>query len=131
MLTVAPASDEASMDSDELLTVTTPLPDWPGLPTLVAVTTIEAAGVEGAVKRPEPEIEPAEADHVTAVLLVPLTFAVNCCVAEGAKLTADGLTVTLTASDVWPRDEEFAWLTPAQPAVSSSSPASAIKAIVT
>jgi hypothetical protein len=87
------------MDNGSLLTVTTPLPDWPGLATLVAVTTIEAAGAEGAVKRPEPEIEPAEADHVTAVLLVPLTFAVNCCVAEGARVTADGLTVTVIADD--------------------------------
>jgi hypothetical protein len=36
-------------------------------------------------------------DQVTAVLLVPKTVAVNCCVPEGAKLTVDGLRDTVIA----------------------------------
>jgi hypothetical protein len=32
----------------------------------------------GALNIPELEIEPADADHVTAVLVDPVTLAVNC-----------------------------------------------------
>jgi hypothetical protein len=33
---------------------------------------------DGAVRSPEVEMDPAEVDHVTAVLAEPLTLAVNC-----------------------------------------------------
>jgi hypothetical protein len=46
---------------------------------LVAVTvTVVLPLTVGAVKSPELEIEPAEAVHVTAVLVEPVTVAVNC-----------------------------------------------------
>jgi hypothetical protein len=45
--------------------------------TLVAVTEYVPAAA-GAVYKPEVEIEPPETDQVTAVLLVPLTVALNC-----------------------------------------------------
>ena|SRR5215469_1912503 len=48
--------------------------------TLVAVTTTEVfAVVAGAENIPALEMVPAVVDQVTAVLLVPLTDAVNCC----------------------------------------------------
>ena len=49
------------------------------LAALVAVTvTLVLLLTLGAVKSPLLEIVPAEADHVTAVLLVPCTAAENC-----------------------------------------------------
>lgn len=46
---------------------------------LVAVTvTLVAALTFGAVKRPVLETVPADADQVTAALVVPSTVAVNC-----------------------------------------------------
>ena len=49
--------------------------------------------------RPAEEIEPTDGliDQVTAVLLVPETVAVNCCVPEGPRLTVDGLMDTVIA----------------------------------
>ena len=60
--------------------------------------------VAGAVQRPELLIVPAAADHVTAVLVVPVTVAVNCCVPPVASVTelgeilmpTTGLTVSVT-----------------------------------
>lgn len=50
------------------------------LATLVAVMTTEVLLVTlGAVKAPLLEMVPALADQVTAVLAVPLIWAVNCC----------------------------------------------------
>src|SRR5262245_60655411 len=40
--------------------------------------TVNVPAVAGAVYKPEVEIVPPVADQVTAVLLVPLTVAVNC-----------------------------------------------------
>jgi hypothetical protein len=40
--------------------------------------TAEVVCTTGAVNNPVLEIEPALADQVTAVLLVPVTLAVNC-----------------------------------------------------
>jgi hypothetical protein len=52
-----------------------------GSAALVAVTvTVVLTMTLGAVNRPEPEIDPPVADHVTAVFAVPVTVAVNCCV---------------------------------------------------
>jgi hypothetical protein len=45
--------------------------------TLLALTEYVPA-VVGAVYNPDVEIEPPEADQVTAVLVVPLTVALNC-----------------------------------------------------
>ena len=36
--------------------------------------------------------------QVTAVLAVPVTVAVNCCVCEALSTAADGLTATVTAA---------------------------------
>ena len=81
---------------------TTPLADLVGSATLwaVTVTVCDVRIFDGAVYRPAAEIVPTEGliDQVTAVLLVPKTVAVNCCVPEGAKLTVDG-----------PRDTATAW----------------------
>jgi hypothetical protein len=65
----------------------------------VTVTVCDVRILDGAVYRPAEEIVPTEGliDQVTAVLLVPKTAVVNCCVPEGAKLTVDGLRDTVTA----------------------------------
>jgi len=47
--------------------------------TLVAFT-VQVPAVLGAVYSPVEETDPPVADQVTAVLVVPLTVAVNCCV---------------------------------------------------
>jgi hypothetical protein len=52
----------------------------------------------GAVYRPEEEIVPPAADHVTAVLLEPVTVAVNCCVAFVSKEADVGLIETATGA---------------------------------
>jgi hypothetical protein len=65
----------------------------------VTVTVCDVRILDGAVYRPAEEIVPTEGliDQVTAVLLAPRTVGVNCCVPEGAKLTADGLRDIVTA----------------------------------
>ena len=71
--------------------------------TLVAVTVCEPV-VAGAVYKPVLEIVPVallpplmlSTDHVTAVLVVPLTVAVNCCVCCGATLADVGEIATVT-----------------------------------
>jgi hypothetical protein len=50
--------------------------------------------MEGAVNRPVAVIVPALACHVTAVLLVPVTVAVNCVAAESAEFAEGGDTLT-------------------------------------
>src|SRR5437773_1634259 len=76
---------------------------------LVAVTvTVVLAPTAGAEKRPELEIDPAVADQATAVLVEPVTVAVNCFVpaevteAEAGDIeTATGaLTVTVADADL-------------------------------
>jgi hypothetical protein len=52
--------------------------------------------VDGAVYSPLLVIEPALAVQFTAVLPVPVTLAVNCCVSPGARLVLDGVTLTVT-----------------------------------
>jgi hypothetical protein len=49
----------------------------------------------GGVYRPLASIEPAEALHVTAVLDVPVTVAVNCCFWPDATVTPDGVINTV------------------------------------
>jgi hypothetical protein len=59
----------------------------------------------GAVYRPLEETLPPVADQVTAVLLDPLTVAVNCCVplvsieAETGEIETDMVTVTAAEAD--------------------------------
>ena len=88
------------------LTVTVADADAEVLALLVAVTVYVPA-VAGAVYRPLADIVPPVADQVTAVLLLPVTVAVNCCVppvgrdAEpGAMDTATALTVTVADADL-------------------------------
>jgi hypothetical protein len=72
---------------------------------LVAVTVTPLLLLTvGAVNSPPLEIEPAVADHVTLVLLVPRTVAANCCVLPDATLVLVGETVTLMMS---PEPEEI------------------------
>ena len=52
----------------------------------------------GAVKVPSLEIEPAEADQVTAVLLVSATVAANRCFAVGPRVVVEGETTTRTCN---------------------------------
>ncbi len=62
----------------------------------------------GAEYRPEAETDPAVADHVTEVFVVPVTVAVNCCeplvrtvAVVGFIETATGaLTVTVAEADL-------------------------------
>jgi len=61
-------------------TVTAALADFVKSTLLVALTTALVCEVTvGAVYIPLASIDPAVADHFTAVLEVPLTVAVNCC----------------------------------------------------
>jgi len=65
----------------------------------VTVTACDVVILDGAVYRPAEVIVPTDGliDQVTAVLLLPKTVAVNCCVPEGARVTADWVTDTVTA----------------------------------
>ena len=72
------------------VTVTVAEADWVLSATLVAFTVYVPA-VVGAEYSPELLTEPPVADHVTAVFDVPLTVAVNCCVALVCKATESGL----------------------------------------
>src|SRR5947209_4563767 len=64
---------------------------------LVAVTvTFVLLLTEGAVNRPALDMEPAVADHVTTVLVVPCTAATNCWVLLDATVALVGETVKLT-----------------------------------
>jgi len=68
---------------------------------LVAVTvTVVWAFTVGAVSNPELEIDPAVADQVTAVLVFPVTVAVNCCVPAEATVAAVGEMLTVTPGAV-------------------------------
>jgi hypothetical protein len=61
------------------------------LATLVAImVTWVPSLAAGVVKVPSLEIEPADADQVTAVLLVPATVAANRSLAVGARIVAAG-----------------------------------------
>ena len=83
--------------------VTVEVADFVGSAVLVAVTVTVWVDeiLLGAVYSPVLEIVPTEGlmAHVTAVLLVPLTVAVNCCVCEAVKLAVAGLTCTDTPLD--------------------------------
>src|SRR5713101_2864125 len=69
---------------------------WVGAATLVAVTvTVVAAFTDGAVNNPDADTVPALADQVTAVWLVPLTLALNCCEAPEITLALVGEIVTV------------------------------------
>ena len=64
---------------------------------LVAVTvTYEVALTVGAVRTPLLEIEPAEVDQMTAVLLDPPTIAENCCEPPDASVELVGDICTVT-----------------------------------
>ena len=70
---------------------------------LVAVTvTVRGTPMEaGAVYRPAVEIEPASdglIDQFTAVLVLPVTDALNCCVCDADNAPVNGLTLTLTGT---------------------------------
>ena len=68
---------------------------------LVAVTvTLVPALTFGAVNMPPAETAPAEADQVTAVLLVPWTVAENCWVFPDVRVVFVGETVTLIVEAV-------------------------------
>ena len=87
------------------VTVTVAAADLVLSATLVA-RTVNVPAVVGAVYRPVVETVPPVADHVTAVLLVPVTVAVNCCVPPvkseadvGLMLTDTNATVTVAEAD--------------------------------
>ena len=73
------------------------VPDLVGSALLVAVTVAFVLELTvGAVYMPLLLMVPLDADHVTAVLDVLLTMAVNCTVCEDATVAVPGVTVTLT-----------------------------------
>jgi hypothetical protein len=81
------------------LTTTLALDLFVGSTTLVAVTvTLVLLETLGAVNRPALETVPEFADHVTAVLLVPCTRAVNCWLLPEVKAAALGETDTATVA---------------------------------
>jgi len=58
------------------------------------MVTYDAVETAGAVSTPVLEIEPALVDHTTAVLLVPLTLAENCCFPPDGTVALKGFTLT-------------------------------------
>ena len=58
------------------------------------MVTYDILETAGAVSTPVLEIEPALVDHSTAVLLVPLTLAENCCVPPDETVALKGFTLT-------------------------------------
>ena len=112
---VPPVSNEA--ETGETLTATTAgevtvtvaTADLVESAALVALT-VKVPAVLAAVYRPDELMEPPVADHVTAVLLLPVTLAENCCVppvesdAEPGEMltatTAAALTVTVAEADL-------------------------------
>jgi len=81
------------------VTVTLPKADLLGSATLLAVTVSFPATL-GAVYKPLESMLPSVASHVTEVLLVPVTVAVNCCVALVWRLAEVGLIVIDTTGGV-------------------------------
>jgi len=79
-------------------TVTVALPDLVGSATLVAVTVTvcEVVTVDGAVYSPAVLRVPTAGlnDQFTAVFVVPVTVAVNCCVCEAVRSAVAGETET-------------------------------------
>jgi len=68
----------------------------------ITVTVCCVATVAGAVYRPELLIVPVPAGpivHVTAVLLLFATVAVNCCVCPPFNVAVAGVMVTVTGGD--------------------------------
>jgi len=77
------------------LTVTVAEADFVLSATLVA-RTLKVPAVAGAVYRPAGEIVPPVADHVTAVLVVPVIVAVNCWVPPVCNDAEVGLRLMVT-----------------------------------
>src|SRR6266852_628175 len=82
-------------DGPGTVTVTVPEADLVGSATLVAVT-VSVPAEFGAVYSPLELMVPPLAIQVTTVFELPVTVAVNCCVALICRLVDDGLTVTAT-----------------------------------
>ena len=84
--------------NEETVKLIAALPVFDESATLVAITVTACAleMLEGAVYNPADEIVPTAGlnDHVTAVFVVPVTVAENCCVLEALKVTVAGLTDT-------------------------------------
>jgi hypothetical protein len=78
-------------------TVTVAVPDPCGVAALLAVM-VKVPAAAGAVYKPVALIVPAEQDHVTAVLVLPVMAAVNCWVAPWLRVTVAGLTTTFTGT---------------------------------
>lgn len=113
----APVASDTEVGLSETLTcdgaavmATTACADLEVSAALVAVTEKLVPAVLPAVNKPAEEIVPPVAVHVTAVLLEPVTKAVNCCFApvaseieggctETATTGAGAVTVTLTCAD--------------------------------
>jgi len=98
MLTVALA-DLVTSDCDVAVTVMLPV----------------LGAMDGAVYRPAllmaPQAAPVQPEpetlHVTAVLTVPLTLALNCCVAPAFRVVVAGVIATLTGGMVTLADADF------------------------
>jgi len=82
--------------------VSTADPVAPVAPVAVTVTVWVAASEAGAVYKPPVEIEPTAgfSDHVTAVLVVPVTVAPSCWVWPAVTPAVAGETATVTGSSV-------------------------------
>jgi hypothetical protein len=61
---------------------------------MLTACTVNVPAVAGAVYMPVPEMVPPVADQETAVLLVPATVAVNCCVPPVESEADGGLMLT-------------------------------------
>jgi hypothetical protein len=103
----------------EEATVTSADADFMESAMLVAVT-VTVPGFAGAVNRPLESMLPADADHDTEVFAVPVTVAVNCCVAPTLSDNVAGVTVTFRACGP-------GMLPPPLPDIALEQPHSAIK----
>jgi hypothetical protein len=92
---VCRAAEVGLMPTDTSVTVTIAEADLVASATLVAVI-VKVPAAPGAVYRPAVEIVPPVADQVTAVLPVPVTVAVNCCVPPVRSEAEVGLMLTAT-----------------------------------
>jgi len=70
------------------------LVDWAAL--AAVILNLVGDVTVGAAKRPSLEIVPALADQVTAVLLVEVNVAVNCCLPPETTVNVVGMTLTRT-----------------------------------
>jgi hypothetical protein len=108
MTTCAVVGETCTTTGGKIVTVTDADLVVSALEVAVTVTCAGFGTVAGAVKRPLDEIVPQVAPeqptplrlHVTTVFVVPVTFAVNCCVFPATTCAVVGETLTTTGGRI-------------------------------